>query len=113
MNKKFNLKNKTALITGSAGLLGPQHAIAMIESGADVVLTDVSEKSLNISLEIIQNAFNFSLQDRVQISKMDVTNADEIKAVSEGLKKRIDILKIMLQLIQRWINQPKCLKNQG
>ena len=92
MNKKFNLKDKTALITGSAGLLGPQHAIAMIESGADIVLTDVSEKSLNNSLEIIQNAFKFSIQDRVQISIMDVTNPDEIKAISEGQKKRIDIL---------------------
>tara|TARA_B110000483_G_C17980209_1_gene459404 strand:- start:103 stop:378 length:276 start_codon:yes stop_codon:yes gene_type:complete len=89
MNKKFNLKDKTALITGSAGLLGPQHAIAMIESGADIVLTDVSEKSLNNSLEIIQNAFKFSIQDRVQISIMDVTNPDEIKAISEGQKKEL------------------------
>ena len=46
MKNNFNLKGKTALITGSAGLLGPQHAIALIESGANIILTDISKKSL-------------------------------------------------------------------
>ncbi len=92
MKNNFNLKGKTALITGSAGLLGPQHAIALIESGADIILTDISKKSLDKSLEIIELAFESSIKERVEIRVMDVTNLDEIKAVSESLEKRVDIL---------------------
>ena len=37
----YNLKEKVALITGSAGLLGQEHAIALLEIGAKVIITDV------------------------------------------------------------------------
>ena len=40
----FNLKGKTALITGAGGLLGPKHAEALIECGAYVVMTDHHEE---------------------------------------------------------------------
>ena len=53
----FNLSGKTALITGAGGLLGPKHAEALIEYGAQVVITDHHEdravaraKELNASL---------------------------------------------------------------
>ena len=92
MNKRFNLTGKTALITGSAGLLGPQHAIAMIENGAKVVLTDISEESLKKSQDIIESSFQTTIKDKVTISVMDVTNLDEIKAVSKKLNTRVDIL---------------------
>ena len=49
MNKafeKFNLTGKTALITGAAGLLRVEHASALLESGATVVLTDIGEVGL-------------------------------------------------------------------
>ena len=43
---RFNLSGKTALITGAAGLLGVEHASALLESGAMVVLTDIREAGL-------------------------------------------------------------------
>ena len=92
MNKNFNLTGKTALITGSAGLLGPQHAIAMIENGAEVVLTDISEESLKKSLDIIESSFETTIKDKVTICVMDVTNHEEIKSVSNNLNSRVDIL---------------------
>jgi NAD(P)-dependent dehydrogenase (short-subunit alcohol dehydrogenase family) len=40
----FDLTGKVALITGSAGLLGPQMASALVEKGAKVILADLSEE---------------------------------------------------------------------
>jgi len=37
----FRLDGKVAIITGAAGLLGLQHAIALSECGAHVILTDM------------------------------------------------------------------------
>ena len=39
---KFNLVNKNALITGAAGLLGFEHSMALLESNANLILTDIS-----------------------------------------------------------------------
>ena len=43
MNNLFSLNGKIALITGGGGLLGPQHAEAIIEAGGRVILTDWHE----------------------------------------------------------------------
>ena len=47
MNNKFNLNGRNALITGAAGLLGKQHAMALLEMGACVVLTDANMEGLD------------------------------------------------------------------
>ena len=38
---RFSMIGRTTLITGSAGLLGRQHAAALLEIGSSVVLTDI------------------------------------------------------------------------
>lgn len=51
----FDLSNKTAIITGGAGLLGRKHAEALMEFGANCVLVDiVEEKVLNVAQELTQ-----------------------------------------------------------
>ena len=40
MKNLFKLNNKTALITGGGGLLGPKHAEALLEYGAEIILCD-------------------------------------------------------------------------
>ena len=40
------LNKKNALITGGAGLLGPQHALALNELGFNIVLIDINKKNL-------------------------------------------------------------------
>ena len=44
--ERFDLSGRTALITGAAGLLGIEHASALLESGAVVVLTDINDAQL-------------------------------------------------------------------
>ena len=43
---KFDLTGKVALITGAAGLLGSEHASALLARGATVVITDISNDNL-------------------------------------------------------------------
>ena len=40
------LSKKSALITGGAGLLGPQHAIALNELNFNIVLLDIDKTKL-------------------------------------------------------------------
>ena len=58
--KKFNLEGKTALITGAAGLLGKQHASALLELDAHVILTDVDVDQLRgLKKELSKDLTNF------------------------------------------------------
>lgn len=90
--EKFNLAGKTALITGAAGLLGREHAVALLESGATVVLTDLSESALSG----VRDALCVKADPaRVRTYVMDVSRPDSIQAVASELASvgcRIDIL---------------------
>ncbi len=90
--EKFDLTGKTALITGAAGLLGVEHAAALLESGATVVLTDIGEAGLaSASASLLRNADAARILTRV----MDVSRPDAIRAVAEELAatgRRVDIL---------------------
>lgn len=90
--EKFGLTGKTALITGAAGLLGVEHAAALLESGATVVLTDIDEATLvSARVSLSRHADSARILTRV----MDVSRPDAIRAVAEGLAdagQRVDIL---------------------
>jgi NAD(P)-dependent dehydrogenase (short-subunit alcohol dehydrogenase family) len=89
---KYNLTKKVALITGSSGLLGVEHTIALLELGATVVMTDVNEKSLVTAYNSLLNADN---KDRLFCKVMNVTSESNIQDVANELQKdgiNIDIL---------------------
>jgi NAD(P)-dependent dehydrogenase (short-subunit alcohol dehydrogenase family) len=88
----FDLTGKTALITGGAGLLGVQHAAALLETGAAVVLTDVSERALADATHELRREVE---PTRVVARIMDVSSQDAVNAVAASLTsegRRIDIL---------------------
>lgn len=90
--RKFNLTGKTALITGAAGLLGREHAVALLESGASVVLTDVSESALAEICGVLSRDADSS---RILTHVMDVSSPNEIQSVAKELAStgfRVDIL---------------------
>lgn len=90
--EKFDLTGKTALITGAAGLLGMEHATALLESGATVVLTDISEVPLNAARIKLSQEFD---QAKILTNLMDVSQSDGIRVVAEELwaaEIRVDIL---------------------
>lgn len=90
--EKFDLTGKTALITGATGLLGMEHAAALLESGATVVLTDISETSLaSACVTLSRNADSAHILTHL----MDVSCPDAIQTVAEELAatgRRVDIL---------------------
>lgn len=90
--ERFYLTGKTALITGAAGLLGMEHAAALLESGASVVLTDVNKPSLDAARETLSQEADAS---RILTWVMDVSRPDAIRAVAKELAtagRRVDIL---------------------
>ena len=88
--QKFDLTGKTALITGAAGLLGQQHAGALLDSGATVVLTDISPKALEAAHAALSTP---STDSRILSMVMDVSRHESIAGVATKLAdRRVDIL---------------------
>ena len=89
--KHFNLKNKTALITGASGLLGRMHAEALLEINSDIVLTDVDVDKLNSLKKELQLKYD----NHIEIMFLDVTSEKNIYEVMKSLNDngiRVDIL---------------------
>ena len=92
LSKRFSNLNKNALITGASGLLGQKHALALLETGASVILTDINEESLS-KAEGYLNSNGY--EGKVSSHVMDVSSEKNINEVSEKLKNskvRVDIL---------------------
>ncbi len=87
----YDLTGKTALITGGAGLLGREHAAALLESGARTVITDLDIKAANSVAENLARDYD---KKQILVRKMDVTDLKQILAVFNELKSQggVDIL---------------------
>ena len=75
---KFDLRNKFALITGAAGLLGTEHALALLEINANIILTDINKKKINL---IRQKILKFYPSKKIFSYQMDVTKPNSIKYI--------------------------------
>ncbi len=84
--KKYNLKNKTALVTGAGKGLGKACAIALAEAGANLIIISRTKKDLNNVSKIIKK-----YKSKCKVYTCDVTNYDEIKSIINSQPK-IDIL---------------------
>lgn len=83
--EKYSLKFDTALITGGAGLLGVQHAAAILEADGKVVLTDLNIEDLELAKEKLLKSYS---KKKIYLYEMDVTQTRSIKAVDTDLKKK-------------------------
>ena len=83
MNNKFSLIGRNALITGAAGLLGKQHAIALLEIGANVVLTDTNMDGLDKTKVELMTHYP---DQKIFALFMDVTSSESIEKAQSSLQ---------------------------
>ena len=82
----FDLKNRTAIVTGGAQGFGYAIVKRFIDSGANVIIWDIDKKFIDLALKEINN-------ERLNYQIVDITNYDEVinnfKIICE--KYKIDI----------------------
>ena len=84
--KKYNLKNKTAVVTGAGKGLGRACAIALAEAGANLIIISRTKKDLDEVSKKIKK-----LKSKCRYYLCDITNFGEIKKIINK-QARIDIL---------------------
>jgi NAD(P)-dependent dehydrogenase (short-subunit alcohol dehydrogenase family) len=87
----FDLTGRTALVTGGAGLLGTQHARALAEIGARVVLADLDLAAARSAAETIEREFEGA---HVVPLLLDVSNQTSVCAAQEFFEAQggVDVL---------------------
>lgn len=102
---KFRLDNKVAIITGGAGLLGVQHALAVAEAGGIPILWDINKTAVSNQAKKICLATGVSVKGM----KVDITKKESVRS---GLKKVIKGFRQVDILINNAANDPKIKKKQ-
>ena len=84
--KKYNLKNKVALVSGAGKGLGKACALALAEAGANLIIISRTKKDLE---QVAQEAKKFKSKCKIYVC--DITNYNELKTIINKQPK-IDIL---------------------
>ncbi|RDE11551.1 MAG: hypothetical protein C4K48_11355 [Candidatus Thorarchaeota archaeon] len=86
----MRVKDKIVILTGAASGIGRATAILLGKEGAIQVLSDVDEKGLEETLQLLKKG-----RDRAEIMKVDVTDSSQVKKMIDYTYKkygRIDVL---------------------
>jgi len=86
-----SLRGKTVLVTGSASGIGLETALAFAGRGADLVLCDLDEPGLAAAAARIE-----ALGCGVFTRRVDVSDADEMRAFADEVHARVDAVDILM-----------------
>jgi NAD(P)-dependent dehydrogenase (short-subunit alcohol dehydrogenase family) len=91
--EKFDLTGRVAVITGGAGLLGPEHAVALAQAGATVAITDINGTAADeTATRLVREHGN----GRFVAMAMDVTDPDSIRQARDTLLQRFGKINILV-----------------
>jgi NAD(P)-dependent dehydrogenase (short-subunit alcohol dehydrogenase family) len=90
---RFRVDGRVALITGGAGLMGVEHAAALLDIGARVVLADISAGALESATQTLRQTWG---EGRVLGRQMDVTSEDSIEAAKAAVEAEFDRVEILV-----------------
>lgn len=99
MNSKklIDLSQRTALITGGAGLLGLTYASALLQSGAKVIIMDKKIQKNSILRQIKnESGLDQKLRKNLKLVECDITNHVKVKTVFRKLDRFLKDLKIVI-----------------
>jgi NAD(P)-dependent dehydrogenase (short-subunit alcohol dehydrogenase family) len=88
----FDLTNKVALITGGAGMLGLEHATAILEKSGSVILVDRDAEALDLALD----QFPHNHKSRVRPLCLDVTSEEAVRAATTQLMENSDQIDVLI-----------------
>jgi NAD(P)-dependent dehydrogenase (short-subunit alcohol dehydrogenase family) len=103
LTELFNLKGRTALITGSSQGIGKEIALALAEAGADIIVHYRAEKDLaDLAVSEIKR-FNVNSVS-VQADLSDIHSPDRIFEESRKFSQSVDILILnaSVQIRKKW-----------
>ncbi|MDD5454073.1 MAG: SDR family oxidoreductase [Candidatus Ratteibacteria bacterium] len=103
---RFMIKDEICIITGGAGLLGIEHAKAVLDGGGIPVLLDIDVEKLKEAKKFLENKYNKG----IGAFKADITIKKELKAVCKKIISkfgRVDVL------INNASNNPKVEDSMG
>lgn len=92
MRDLFDLSGKRAIITGGAGLLGIQHARALLLKNCEVDLWDIDPKALRIAESTLEAEF---FDSSITTTTIDITSEEEVGSAVQTYRdyfKSINIL---------------------
>ena len=86
---KYDLTNNWVVVTGAAGLLGKQHATALLEVNANLVLLDKDKDGV---MQITNELRQIGLSGEILNYEIDITNELRVQAIKNDLStKKISV----------------------
>jgi NAD(P)-dependent dehydrogenase (short-subunit alcohol dehydrogenase family) len=82
-----------ALITGGAGLMGVEHAKALLDIGAKVVLADIDPTALERVAGALRDTYG---SERILESRLDVTSEESILGENASIEARLGPVDILV-----------------
>ena len=106
MNELFSLKDRVVVITGGAGMLGFQHAAAVLECGGLPVLLDIDEAGLQRTQARLQTEFGVD----VLSLECDITDAESLLPIRRTISEALGGINVLINNAAR---NPKVEAREG
>ena len=99
MSSRFiaDLSNKTAIITGGAGLIGRVYTSALLQSGSNVIILDRKINKTKLTESIKKENKGISVNPKnLKLIECDITNPKNVKQTFKKMKPYLTNLKILI-----------------